>query len=82
MIWKANDNFLLIYNCTVFLPCCSYLVKWLELDVVGWFGSVGEGSGERVEVVGADGDEGPLSGQVLVKLVLRENKYFIQAKST
>ena len=60
---------------TVFLPCCSYLVKRLELDVVGRFRRVGEGSDERVEVMGADGDEGPLSGQVLVQLVLKVDKY-------
>ena len=47
------------------------LVQRPEADVRGRVGGVGEGAGQRVQVVGADGDEGPLPGQVLVQLVLR-----------
>lgn len=57
------------------------LVEGDEADVLGGEGLVGEGALNGVEVVGADGDEGSLPGQVLVKLVLEADEGLVSLGS-
>ena len=57
----------------------TYLVQRLESDVLRWVGRVGEGAGQRVQVVGADGDEGALPGEVLVQLILGRRIFGLRA---
>lgn len=53
------------------------LVKGDKFDVLGRESLVGEGALNSVQVMGTNGDQGSLTGQILMKLVLQGNERLV-----
>lgn len=53
------------------------LVQRSELDILGWQSIVGERALDSAQVMGTNRNQGSLTGQVLVKLILKRNEGFI-----
>jgi hypothetical protein len=53
------------------------LVKGDKFDVLGRESLVGEGTLDGVQVVSTNGDQGSLTGQILMKLVLQGNERLV-----
>ena len=56
------------------------LVQGSELDILGRTSLIGEGPLNGIQIVSTDGDKGSLTGQVLVKLILKGDEGLVASR--